>query len=134
MSRLESNNRISSVKPKIKNYKMQDYFDYAGGCGGFMDKYCFPFVRGRIFNTIEKDEGQYDNACHIFWASGTAFLTRKKIYTQISGFDETFFAHMEEIDYHWKCQLLGYEVWVEPRSVVYHYGGSTLPASSPQKT
>ena len=132
--RMESDKNISAVQPKIKNYTKRDYFDYAGGCGGFMDQYCFPFSRGRILNNIEKDSGQYDDPCKIFWASGTAFLTRKNIFNQIGGFDETFFAHMEEIDYHWKCQLLGYEIWVEPQSVIYHHGAVTLPVSSPYKT
>ena len=131
---MESNKNISAVQPKIMNYKKRDYFDYSGGSGGYLDKYCFPFTRGRIFNTIEKDEGQYNDSCKIFWASGTAFLTRKNIFKQLGGFDETLFAHMEEIDYHWKCQLLGYEVWVEPKSVVYHHGAITLPVSSPYKT
>ena len=134
VTRIESNATISSVQPKIKNYQNREYFDYAGACGGFMDRYCFPFARGRIFITVEKDTGQYDDACKIFWASGTAFLTQKKIFNQLGGFDEIFFAHMEEIDYHWKCQLMGYEVWVEPRSVVYHKGAKTLPVSSSKKT
>ena len=134
VQRIESDKNISAVQPKVKNYKRRDYFDYAGGSGGLMDKYCFPYARGRVFNTIEKDNGQYDNACRIFWASGTAFLTRKHIFHQLGGFDETFFAHMEEIDYHWKCQMLGYKIWVEPKSVVYHHGGSALPAASPNKT
>jgi GT2 family glycosyltransferase len=134
VQRMESDKNISSVQPKIKNYKRRDYFDYAGGSGGFMDKYCFPFTRGRVFNTIEKDEGQYDDPCRVFWASGTAFLTKRNIFKQIGGFDETLFAHMEEIDYHWKCQLIGYEIWVEPKSVVYHHGARTLPKSAPQKT
>jgi len=134
VQRIESNNNISSVQPKIKDYKQPNYFDYAGGSGGFMDKYCSPFTRGRVFNTIEKDEGQHNDACRIFWASGTAFLTRKNIFDRLRGFDKTLFAHMEEIDYHWKCQLLGYEVWVEPLSVIYHHGAATLPASSPKKT
>ena len=99
-----------------------------------MDKYCFPFARGRIFTTVEKDTGQYDNSCKIFWASGTAFLTHKHIFDKLDGFDETLFAHMEEIDYHWKCQLMGYEVWVEPAAVIYHKGAVTLPVSSPKKT
>ena len=134
VQRMESDKKISSVQPKIKNYNKRDYFDYAGGSGGFMDKYCSPFARGRVFNTMEKDEGQYDDPCKIFWASGTAFLTRRNIFERIGGFDETLFAHMEEIDYHWKCQLLGYEVWVEPKSVIYHHGAITLPISSPKKT
>ena len=134
VDRIESNTSISAVQPKIKNDKERDYFDYAGACGGFMDKYCFPFARGRIFSTVEKDKGQYDDACKIFWASGTAFLTRKKIYDQLGGFDKTLFAHMEEIDYHWECQLIGYDVWVEPLSIIYHKGAVTLPVSSPKKT
>jgi len=131
---LESNSNISAVQPKIKNYDKRDYFDHAGACGGFIDKYCFPFARGRIFHTVEKDEGQYDDACQIFWASGTAFLTRKSIFDKLGGFDEILFAHMEEIDYHWKCQILGHEIWVEPKSVVYHHGAVTLPVVSPRKT
>ena len=131
---LESNPNISSVQPKIKNYDNRDYFDYAGACGGFMDKYCFPFARGRIFSTVEKDEGQYDESIQIFWASGTAFLTRKNVFDKVGGFDEILFAHMEEIDYHWKSQMLGNEIWVEPASVIYHKGAVTLPVSSPKKT
>jgi len=131
---MESNPIISAVQPKILNYYNRDYFDYAGACGGFMDKYCFPFARGRIFNTVEKDYGQYDDPCKIFWASGTAFLTRKATFDTLSGFDETLFAHMEEIDYHWKSQVLGNEVWVEPASTIFHKGAVTLPVSSPQKT
>ena len=99
-----------------------------------MDKYCFPFTRGRVFSTVEKDTGQYDDTCKIFWASGTAFLTHKHIFDKLDGFDETLFAHMEEIDYHWKCQMLGYEIWVEPQSVVYHHNAITLPATSAHKT
>ena len=131
---MESNPNISSVQPKIKNYDKRDYFDYAGACGGFMDKYCFPFARGRIFSTVEKDEGQYDESIQIFWASGTAFLTRKNVFDKVGGFDEILFAHMEEIDYHWKSQMLGNEIWVEPASVIYHKGAVTLPVSSPKKT
>ena len=134
VEKIESNTTIASVQPKIKNFQNREYFDYAGACGGFMDKYCFPFSRGRIFSTMEKDTGQYDDACKIFWASGTAFLTRKNIFQQANGFDEDFFAHMEEIDYHWKCQLMGYEIWVEPASVIYHKGAVTLPVTSPKKT
>tara|TARA_B100001029_G_C15062781_1_gene460110 strand:- start:5073 stop:6104 length:1032 start_codon:yes stop_codon:yes gene_type:complete len=134
VSFMEKNKSVSSVQPKIKNYFNKQYFDYSGACGGFIDKYCFPFLRGRLFNTIEKDEGQYDNKCKIFWASGTAFLTRKEIFNEIGGFDETLFAHMEEIDFHWKCQLLGYEVWVDPSSVIFHRGAATLSKNSPYKT
>lgn len=134
VKRINSDENISSVQPKILDAKKKDHFEYAGGSGGYMDRYGFPFARGRIFDTVEKDEGQYDNACHIFWASGTAFITRKEVFLQMGGFDEKFFAHFEEIDYHWKCHLAGYSVWVEPASVVYHKGGGTLKYDSPRKT
>ncbi len=131
---LASDDKISSVQPKILNYFHKDHFDYAGGCGGFMDLLVFPFVRGRIFDTVEEDRGQYDDPREIFWASGTAFLTRSDIFRAMGGFDETLFAHMEEIDYHWRCHLAGYRVVVEPGAVVYHRGAVTLPPSSPLKT
>jgi hypothetical protein len=134
VQKLESDKNISSVQPKIRNFSNSLYFDYAGACGGFLDKYCFPFARGRIFDTVEEDVGQYDNSCKIFWASGTAFLTRKENFNQIGGFDEVLFAHMEEIDFHWKSQILGYEVWVEPKAVIFHKGAVTLPKTSPEKT
>ena len=129
-----NNKKCSSVQPKIKNFKMSHKFDYAGACGGLMDYLVFPFSKGRIFNTVEKDIGQYDKKAQIFWASGTCFLTKKQIFYDVGGFDETLFAHMEEIDYHWRCQMRGYEVWIEPKSVVYHHGATTLKNSSPFKT
>tara|TARA_Y100001970_G_scaffold291287_1_gene427862 strand:- start:1089 stop:2123 length:1035 start_codon:yes stop_codon:yes gene_type:complete len=134
VEKLDSDNNISSVQPKIKNIKNKIKYDYAGACGGYLDYLVFPYTRGRIFNTIENDDGQYDNSVQIFWASGATFITRKKIYDKIQGFDEDLFAHMEEIDYHWKCQLMNYEVWVEPLSVVYHHTGKTLDQNSPKKT
>ena len=130
---LESDKSISSVQPKILNAINKNQFDYAGGSGGFLDKFGFPFARGRIFETIEKDNGQYNDACEIFWASGTGFITRKNIFKKLGGFDETLFAHFEEIDYHWKCKLAGYKVWVQPESIIYHIGGVTLSYQSPQK-
>ena len=133
VNKLECNKSISSVQPKILNAINRNYFDYAGGSGGFLDKYCFPFVRGRIFETIEKDKGQYDNSIEIFWASGTGFITRKSIFKKVGGFDQKLFAHFEEIDYHWKCKLKGYKVYVQPSSVIYHIGGATLSYKSPQK-
>jgi GT2 family glycosyltransferase len=131
---IESNINISSVQPKILNYYDKSKFDYAGGSGGYIDYLVFPFARGRIFDTVESDTGQYNNATKIFWASGTAFITRKTIFDSVGGFDEDLFAHFEEIDYHWKCHLMGYNVWVEPKSVVYHKGGATLSDTSPFKT
>ena len=100
--KLESNKNISSVQPKIKNFNNSLYFDYAGACGGFIDYLVFPFARGRVFNTVEKDIGQYDDSLKVFWTSGTAFITRKNIFSSLGGFDEKLFAHMEEIDYCWK--------------------------------
>jgi len=131
--KLEEDNKISSVQPKIININQKSYFDYAGASGGFIDYLVFPFTRGRIFNTIEKDEGQYDEPIKIFWASGACFLTRKNIFKKVHGFDNDLFAHMEEIDYHWKCHLIDCEVWVEPKSVLYHHGGKTLPMNSSKK-
>ena len=124
---------VSSVQPKILNFYEKNKFDYAGGSGGFIDYLCYPFVRGRLFNYLELDSNQYDDACKIFWASGTAFITKKEIFNQIGGFDEFFFCHMEEIDYHWKCQSLGYEVWSQPEGFLYHKGGQTLNYGSSEK-
>jgi len=128
------NSNISSVQPKIISKNDKEKFDYAGASGGFIDKYCYPFARGRIFNTIEKDEGQYNDIVRTFWASGTGFITKRNIFEKIGGFDESLFAHMEEIDYHWRCQLNGFEVYVNPNSTIYHLGGGTLSYQSPYKT
>ena len=130
---LEKNQNISSVQPKIKNYYNKKLFDYAGACGGYIDYLGYPFSRGRIFNTIEKDIGQYEDKKKIFWASGTAFLTRQKVFQEIGGFDEQLFAHMEEIDYHWKCLLEKYDIYIIPESIIYHKGGKTLQYGSFKK-
>ena len=134
INKMISNNNIACVQPKIKNYDDKEYFDYAGASGGFIDYLVFPYTRGRIFNTIEKDKGQYDNPIKVFWTSGTAFITKKEVFNKIGGFDNSLFAHMEEIDYCWKCYMIGLECWVEPKSIVYHHGGKTLPYNSPKKT
>ena len=127
-------NGISSVQPKIKNLNNQNSFDYAGASGGFIDVFCFPFCRGRIFNTIENDYGQYDLSREIFWASGTAFATKKNIFVKSGMFDPKFFVHMEEIDYHWRSQMMGYKIVVCTKSVIYHEGGRTLSYESSLKT
>ena len=127
---LESNDNVSSVQPKIKNYYKKKYFDYAGASGGFIDYLVYPFCRGRIFETIEKDNNQYDNNYQVFWTSGTAFITRKKTFDLLSGFDEKLFCHMEEIDYCWKNYLIGYKSYVIPQSVVYHKGAQSLKYDS----
>ena len=131
---IKSNQIVSSVQPKIKNLTNKNKFDYAGACGGYMDIFCYPFARGRIFNKTEVDINQYDESIQIFWASGTGFITKKTIFDAVKGFDTSLFAHMEEIDYHWKCQLLGYQVWCEPKSTIYHSGGQTLSYDSAYKT
>ena len=115
--------KIGSVQPKILNIKKKELFDYAGGSGGFIDVFCFPYTRGRIFNHIEVDKGQYDNQQEIFWASGCAFITRRDLFLKIL-FDSKLFAYMEEIDYNWKSMLLGYKNLIEPKSIVYHSGGT----------
>jgi GT2 family glycosyltransferase len=134
IQKLDVDKKISSVQPKILNYHERKNFDYAGASGGHMDIFTYPFSRGRVFDMIEIDKGQYDDSAEIFWASGTAFITRKSIFEMAGGFDETLFAHMEEIDYHWRCHLMGNSVWVEPKSVIYHMGGETLAYGSPEKT
>ena len=113
---------ISSVQPKILNINNNNYFDYAGGSGGFIDILCFPFARGRIFNNLEQDVGQYNDKNEIFWSSGCCFITRKDLFIKIQ-FDTTLFAYMEEIDYAWKSILMGYKNVVEPKSIIFHDGG-----------
>ena len=134
IKKIESNQNIACVQPKIKSLKNKNYFDYAGASVGFIDYLVFPFCRGRIFNTIEKDEEQYNDSIKVFWTSGTAFITRTSIFKEIGGFDQKLFAHMEEIDYCWKCYLAGYDNWVCPESIIYHKGAQTLKYDSPYKT
>jgi len=130
---MESNPAVGIAQPKLINAKDPDFFDYSGAAGGFMDRFAFPFARGRILDTIEQDTGQYGDVIQIFWASGTACILRKTIYEQIGLFDETFFAHMEEIDFDWRAQLAGWDVAAVPSAVVYHHSGFTLPPESPFK-
>ena len=127
---LNLNPQVSAVQPKILNYFDRDKFDYAGGCGGWLDILGFPFARGRLFQNIETDKNQYEKIRPIFWASGTALMIRKKVFDQLDGFDSTFFAHQEEIDLCWKIHLLGNQVWSMPGAVVYHKNAVTLPMFS----
>jgi GT2 family glycosyltransferase len=122
------------IQPKILDYKNKSYFEYAGAAGGFIDKYGYPFCRGRIFNTLEKDEEQYNNSTEIFWASGACFFIKKETFNQLNGFDESFFAHMEEIDLCWRAHNSGHTVKYIGASVVYHVGGATLNNTNPEKT
>lgn len=121
-------------QPKLLMYDQRDTFEYAGGAGGFIDKYGYPFCRGRLFTTLEQDHGQYDDAREIFWASGAAMFVRAKVWKELGGLDGEFFAHMEEIDFCWRAKNAGYRVEYCPQSVVYHVGGGTLPKSNPRKT
>ena len=125
---------IAACMPKIRAVDDRNRFEYAGAAGGFIDKYGYAFCRGRLFHTVEKDTGQYDTEMEIFWATGACCMIQAKLFHQMGGFDDLFFAHMEEIDLCWRLKNAGYTVWYTPQSVVYHVGGGMLPASSPFKT
>ncbi len=133
ISLMEKDATISACQPKLLNYNVRDEFEYAGGAGGFIDKYGYPFCRGRIFNSFEKDKGQYDETQEIFWASGACLFVRAKNFFEAGMLDEDFFAHMEEIDLCWRMKNLGYKIIYSSVSIVYHVGGGTLKIS-PQKT
>ncbi|WP_369753728.1 glycosyltransferase family 2 protein [Flavobacterium sp. WC2409] len=122
------------IQPKILDYKNKEYFEYAGAAGGFIDQYGYPYCRGRIFETIEKDNRQYDDNCEIFWASGACFFIRSSVYHELNGFDADFFAHQEEIDLCWRAFNKGYKTVYNYKSVVYHVGGATLQQGNPRKT
>jgi GT2 family glycosyltransferase len=108
-------------------------FEYAGACGGYIDMLGFPFCRGRVLSTVEEDMGQYNTAVQCFWASGACMVVRSSVWRELGGLDEGFFAHMEEIDFCWRAQLAGHQVWAVPQSHVFHVGGGTLPNNSPRK-
>jgi GT2 family glycosyltransferase len=128
------NESTAIIQPKILDFKNKAYFEYAGAAGGFIDKYGYPYCRGRIFNHIERDIGQYNDACNIFWASGACLLIRKSVFVKLQGFDESFFAHMEEIDLCWRARNKGFSTKYVGTSTIYHLGGATLPNSNPEKT
>ena len=122
------------IQPKLLDFKKKTHFEYAGGAGGFIDKFGYPFCRGRIFDTIEEDLHQYDDEIEIFWATGACFFIRKDVYRKLNGFDDDFFAHQEEIDLCWRAFNLGYTIKYTPKSIVYHVGGATLNDGNPRKT
>lgn len=124
---------IAAAQPKLLSWTNPDCFEYAGAAGGYLDRYGYPFCRGRIFETVEQDTGQYDNACDITWASGAAMAIRKDLFLEAGGFDESFEFHMEEIDLCWQLLNRGYRIRYCPQSVVYHLGGGSLPSDSPRK-
>lgn len=134
LSLFESESDVAIIQPKILDFKSKEYFEYAGAAGGFIDKYGFPFCRGRIFETIEKDNLQYNDEKDIFWASGACFFIRKEVFRNLNGFDGDFFAHQEEIDLCWRAFNLGYKAKYTSKSVVYHVGGATLNEGNPKKT
>jgi GT2 family glycosyltransferase len=131
---LDSDHKIAACQPKILSYKNPTFFEYAGGAGGWLDRYGYPFAKGRIFDVTEEDDGQYDDSSPIFWASGAALFIRAPVYHEMSGFDEYFFAHQEEIDLCWRIQLGGYKIYSCPTSVIYHLGGGTLASGNAYKT
>ncbi|NTV46506.1 MAG: glycosyltransferase family 2 protein, partial [Chlorobiales bacterium] len=133
----ETDDQIGALQPKILSIQARDrgerVFDYAGAAGGLIDNLGYPYSRGRVFDTLEEDRGQYDTISEIFWASGTAMFMRRSVGDAVGLFDEDFFAHMEEIDLCWRMLLAGYKVYAVPQSVVYHYGGATLAMGNPRK-
>ncbi|MFV7235563.1 glycosyltransferase family 2 protein [Flavobacterium sp. ZB4R12] len=130
----EKEPETATIQPKILDYKNKEYFEYAGAAGGFIDQYGYPYCRGRIFETLEKDNGQYNDNCEIFWASGACFFIRSSVYKELKGFDADFFAHQEEIDLCWRAINKGYKIKYNSESVVYHVGGATLQQGNPKKT
>jgi len=134
LSIFENEPEIGIIQPKILDYKNKENFEYAGAAGGFIDKYGYPFCRGRLFTSIEKDNHQYDDEMNIFWASGACFFIRKEIFKKLNGFDDDFFAHQEEIDLCWRAFNLGHKTKYTYKSVVYHVGGATLNNSNSKKT
>lgn len=131
---MEANPRIAACQPKIRSYQVREQFEHAGAAGGFVDWLGYVFCRGRVFATFETDEGQYDDNRPVFWATGACLFMRAEVFHQTGGFDGSFFAHMEEIDWCWRVQRMGYEVWACGQSMVYHVGGGTLHKSNPHKT
>ncbi len=133
LKQLEEDKTIAAVQPKILSYKKRNEFEYAGAAGGFIDKFGYPFCRGRLLNRMETDNGQYNKETPIFWASGACMFVRASLFYKINGFDDDFWAHMEEIDLCWRLKNRGYKIIYQPKSAVYHLGGGTLPYNNPQK-
>ena len=133
ISFMDTNPDVAAVQPKILSYNDRDKFEYAGAAGGFIDKYGYPFCRGRILNTVETDEGQYDKEIDVFWATGACMCVRLRDYQEAGGLDGRFFAHMEEIDLCWRFNARGRRVMCIPSSIVYHVGGASLSKDNPKK-
>lgn len=131
---LDSHPDTAACQPKIRSYHDRHLFEHAGAAGGFIDYLGYPFCRGRMFNTLEQDKGQYNTISEVFWATGACMLIRGEVFRKLNGFDERFFAHMEEIDLCWRIHRAGYKIHCIPSSTIYHVGGGTLPKKNPRKT
>lgn len=131
---LDNDATIAACQPKVLDYSHRDHFEYAGASGGFIDVLGVPFCRGRLFDKLEHDVGQYDDPREVFWATGACMFVRMSAFREVGGLDADFFAHMEEIDLCWRLKRAGHHIYVQPRSVVYHVGGGTLSRSNPRKT
>ncbi|MCC7050471.1 MAG: glycosyltransferase family 2 protein [Bacteroidia bacterium] len=134
IEQMNSDKQVAACQPKILAYNQKKMFEYAGAAGGFLDKWNYPFCRGRLFDTLEEDEGQYNRNSEIFWASGAALFVRSSAFFEVGGFDEAFFSHMEEIDLCWRLKNRAYKIMYIASSCVYHVGGATLSAYNPKKT
>lgn len=134
VEKMKENPNLAVCMPKLKAFYNQEYFEYAGAAGGFIDKFGYPFCHGRLFNSIEKDDGQYNQDCEIFWASGAALFVKSSIYRDLGGLDKDFFAHMEEIDFCWRVKNAGYSIQYIHNSEIFHVGGGSLPKENPFKT
>jgi len=133
INRFETDTNIACIQPKVRSYNNPEYFEYAGAGGGFIDKFGYPFCRGRILDCVEKDCGQYNTPDEIFWATGACLFIKADVFKKTGGFDTDFWAHMEEIDLCWRIKNRGYKIVYEPQSVIYHLGGGTLSYGNPRK-
>lgn len=134
ISLMDNDSSIGACQPKIRSFHQKEKFEYAGASGGFIDNYGYPFCRGRIFQALEDDNNQYDDVLEVFWATGACMFIRSNVFHELGGFDDDFFAHMEEIDLCWRMKSIGHKVMVCPSSKVFHVGGGTLPVGSARKT
>jgi GT2 family glycosyltransferase len=131
---MDKDNSIAAAQPKILDYKKRDTFEYAGAAGGFIDRLGYPFCRGRIFNSLETDKGQFNDAREVFWATGACLFARSSAFWQVGGLDDDYFAHMEEIDLCWRLKNFGHKIYIQPASHIFHIGGGTLNKLSKRKT
>jgi GT2 family glycosyltransferase len=134
LKRAAENPNLAAIQPKILDFNKRDHFEYAGAAGGFLDKFGYAFCKGRVFDTLERDLNQYQQPTDIFWATGACFFVKSKVFKDLGGFDERFFAHMEEIDLCWRIHNAAFSIQYEPNSVVFHVGGGTLNKANPFKT